>query len=101
MLKAIWEKGNGFLDTLRSILKKYDTGAELSGIAPMFFVTFKKDENKIYRKKRIDFYAQLIRRGVFMQPYHHSYICYRHTEEDLEHAAKMINESLIECKKLM
>jgi hypothetical protein len=38
---------------------------------------------------------------VFLQPFHHGYICYRHTKEDLDHAAKMIDESLTETKKLL
>jgi hypothetical protein len=29
-----------------------------------------------------------------MQPYHHAYICYRHTQDDLDRAAKAVDESL-------
>jgi len=50
---------------------------------------------------REEFYTQLIRRRIFLQPYHHGYVCYRHTDEDLDHAANMIKESLNECKKLL
>ena len=57
--------------------------------------------NYIYRKLREEFYRQLIRRKVFLQPFHHGYIAYRHTTEDLEYAAEMINESLSECKKIL
>ena len=35
-----------------------------------------------------------IRRGLFIQPYHHWYINYRHTAEDLEFALRAIAESL-------
>jgi glutamate-1-semialdehyde aminotransferase len=69
-------------------------GAELSGIAPMFFITFKKDSQSTYKEKRKSFYTQLIRRGIFMQPYHHGYIAYRHTEDDLDKAVIAIEEAI-------
>ena len=94
VLKSIWKKGEGFMAKLAAALDKHDTGAELSGIAPMFFITFKKDENKVYKEKRREFYTQLIRRGVFMQPYHHSYICHRHRDEDLAQAEEAVTEAL-------
>ena len=96
VLDAIWKKGGSFLKNIDAVLKKYNTGAELSGIAPMFFITFKKDEEKTYKTKRKEFYTQLIRRGIFMQPYHHCYICYRHTEEDLSRTIQAIDEALDE-----
>ena len=67
----------------------------------MPYLTFKRGPNKTYKKKRNDFYTQLIRRRVFMQPYHHGYICYRHTEEELEYSVNAIKESLeyIEAKE--
>ena len=94
VLEAIWKRGTDFLEKLQPVLNRHDTGAELSGIAPMFFITFKKDEEKIYKQRRRDFYTQLIRRGIFMQPYHHSYICYRHTEQDLSQAAAAVDEAM-------
>jgi glutamate-1-semialdehyde aminotransferase len=94
VLEVIWEKGNRFMEQLEAILDKYDVGAELSGIGPMFFITFKSDAQKIYRRRRNEFYTQLIRQGIFMQPYHHSYICYRHSEEDLDKSLKAVENSL-------
>jgi glutamate-1-semialdehyde aminotransferase len=94
VLNQIWKKGGRFLTILRKIIDQYDVGAELSGVAPMFFITFKKDEAGTQRGKRHDFYTQLIRRGIFFTPHHHSYICYRHTEEDLDITAKAINDAL-------
>jgi glutamate-1-semialdehyde aminotransferase len=94
VLEAIWKKGQQFMDAFEAILAKYDVGAELSGIPPMFFVTFKSDPEKIYRKRRNEFFTQLIRQGVFMQPYHHGYICYRHSEDDLKKTLKAVENSL-------
>lgn len=94
VIDAIWEKGGRFLKRIQGIIDKYDAGAELSGIAPMFFITFKKEKTGTHRAKRDEFYTQLIRRKIFLHPHHHGYICYRHTEEDLEMTAKAIDESM-------
>jgi glutamate-1-semialdehyde aminotransferase len=94
VLEGIWEKGGRFLKKVQDTLNKYDVGAELTGVAPMFFITFKKDEAGTQKGRRNDFYTQLIRRGIFLTPHHHGYICYRHTEQDLDIAAKAIDEAL-------
>ncbi len=94
VLADIWEKGEKFMQDLIDLTAKYDVGAEVSGIAPMPYITFKRDQKKEYKEKRTDFYTQLIRRRVFMQPYHHGYICYRHTEADLAYTVNAIKESL-------
>jgi len=94
VLNNIWEKGGRFLKKVQDIINKYDVGAELSGVAPMFFITFKRDEANTQRARRDNFYTQLIRRGIFFTPHHHGYICYRHTEQDLDRTAKAIDEAL-------
>ncbi len=94
VLDKIWEKGGRFLKKVQDIINKYDVGAELSGVAPMFFITFKRDKAETHRARRDDFYTQLIRRGIFFTPHHHGYICYRHTEQDLEITAKAIDEAM-------
>ena len=94
VLEKIWEKGGRFFKRVKKVIENSNVGAELSGIAPMFFITFKKDVQKIYKEKRKSFYTQLIRRGVFMQPYHHGYIAYRHTEDDLNNTVIVIEEAI-------
>jgi len=94
VLDDIWAKGGRFLKNIQAVIDKYDVGAELSGVAPMFFITFKQDEKKTRRDRRDNFYTQLIRKGFFFTPHHHAYICYRHTEEDLNKAIQAIDESL-------
>ncbi len=94
VLETIWRKGERFTRELREIVDRYDVGAELTGIPPMFFITFRADPDKVYRRRRTEFYTQLIRRGIFMQPFHHSYICYRHTGEDLAAARDAVEEAL-------
>lgn len=94
VLDKIWGKGGLFLKKVQEIINKYDVGAELSGVAPMFFITFKKDEANTQRARRDDFYTQLIRRGIFFTPHHHGYICYRHTQQDLDKATAAIDDAL-------
>jgi glutamate-1-semialdehyde aminotransferase len=94
VLANIWEKGGRLWTRIQGIIDKYDVGAELSGVAPMFFVTFKRDAGNTQRSRRDDFYTQLIRKGFFFTPHHHAYISYRHTEEDLDLTVKAMDESM-------
>jgi glutamate-1-semialdehyde aminotransferase len=94
VLDNIWQKGERFLEKIKIIIDKYDLGAELSGVAPMFLITFERGENDFKRSVRTEFYTQLIRKGFFFTPHHHAYISYRHSEEDLNITAKAIEESM-------
>jgi len=98
VLANIWEKGGRLMEKIRNIIDKYDVGAELTGVAPMFFITFKKDAADTQKGRRDDFYTQLIRRGFFFTPHHHAYISYRHTEEDLDLTARAIDEAFAYVK---
>ncbi len=98
VLANIWEKGERFVKDIKALIDKHDVGALLTGVAPMFYITFPKEETGAYKAKRKAFYTQLIRRGFFFTPYHHAYICYRHTEEDLQLTLKAIDESLAYIK---
>jgi len=94
VLENIWEKGKGFMNGIQALIDKHDVGAELSGIPPMFYITFKADDTGAYKAKRTDFYTELIRKGFFFTPFHHGYISYRHTQKDLDLTLKAIDESL-------
>ena len=89
-----WEKGERLMKNIQAVIDRHDVGAELTGVAPMFYITFKKDPTGAYKGKRKDFYTQLIRKGFFFTPYHHAYICYRHTREDLDQTVNAIDEAL-------
>lgn len=99
VLGEIKRKGLMFGAKLEEIAAASDIDIEISGAPYMPFITFNKDPQKHYKKMRPGFYTELIRRGVFLQPYHHGYIALRHTDGDLLHAADMIAESLVACKK--
>jgi len=89
----ILERETKFLGSLGEIVDKSGVPVTKSGIPPMPFLTFDHVDGQ-YKERRTEFYTQCIRRGLFVQPYHHWYICYRHTEHDLTRALEVIEESL-------
>ncbi len=94
VIENIWKKGARFLDKLRKLTENYSDIINLSGIPPMPFFTFPRDEGGKYKERRVKFYTYCIRAGVFMQPYHHSYICYRHTDKELAQVLNAVNDAL-------
>jgi glutamate-1-semialdehyde aminotransferase len=90
---VIWERGTRFLERLGEIVDASGVPVTKSGIPPMPFLTFDKVDDH-YKERRTEFYTQCIRRGLFVQPYHHWYIAYRHTEDDLARALDVVEESL-------
>ncbi|MGB7606679.1 MAG: aminotransferase class III-fold pyridoxal phosphate-dependent enzyme [Lutisporaceae bacterium] len=98
VIDDIWTRGQDFLDKTAKLIEASGVPADVSGIAPMQFITFDKVDDK-YKERRAFFYTQTIRRGLFIQPYHHGYICYRHTDADLKYALNAIAEALEETSK--
>lgn len=101
VLDVVKAKGEKFAIDVQKIISESGIPAEFSGGPWMPFVTFPKDETGLYKKLRTEFYTQLIRRKVFLQPYHHGYICYRHTDEDLAYTVNAIRESLAALKPML
>ncbi len=99
---SIWARGTKFLERLTRVVKDSGVPATVSGIPPMPYITFDPAPGegpgtpgeKVYKARREYFYTQTIRRGLFVQPYHHWYIAHRHTDADLEKALWAIQESL-------
>jgi glutamate-1-semialdehyde aminotransferase len=100
VLDVVAEKGRKFASEVEKVVADSGIPARFSGAPWMPFITFPKDETGLYKRLRTEFYTQLIRRGVFLQPYHHGYICYRHTDEDLAFTVQAIKDSLAELKSL-
>lgn len=98
-LEKLWERGAAFLKRVGKIVASSGVPANLSGIPPMPFITFPADPEKRHKERRTLFHTEAIRRGLFLQPYHHSYIACRHTDAELDHAAKIIEESLAEVAR--
>jgi glutamate-1-semialdehyde aminotransferase len=101
VLDVIREKGQRFGKAVSDAIARSKVPCEMSGAPWMPFITFDKDDKGLYKELRNTFYSQLIRRGVFLQPYHHGYIAYRHTDQELDYAVRMIEESLGECASLL
>jgi glutamate-1-semialdehyde aminotransferase len=93
IINIVWEKGTAFLKALEEIVASTNAPAMISGIPPMPYLTFNKVDD-FYKERRERFYTETIRRGLFIQPYHHWYISARHTEADLEKALAAIREAL-------
>jgi glutamate-1-semialdehyde aminotransferase len=100
VLYNIAKKGERFANQVKDYITDNKIPCTFSGGPWMPYITFDPDPDYHYRKLREEFYRQLIRRKVFLQPFHHGYIAYRHSDEDLNYAAKMIDESLKLCNKL-
>lgn len=98
VIEDIWRRGQLFLDRLTAIVADSGVPATVSGIPPMPFVTFDKVDDH-YAERRTCFYTEAIRRNLFIQPYHHWYIAYRHTDADLTYALNVISEALAVAKK--
>jgi glutamate-1-semialdehyde aminotransferase len=93
IINIVWEKGKAFLTALEDIVKSAGAPVQVSGIPPMPYLTFNKADD-FYKERRERFYTETIRRGLFIQPYHHWYISAKHTEADLEKALTVIREAL-------
>ncbi len=93
VIEDIWTRGADFLAKAEKLVKDSKVPATVSGIPPMPYITFDKVDDD-YKDRRTCFYTETIRRGLFIQPYHHGYICYRHTDEDLANALNAIGEAL-------
>jgi len=100
ILDAIHEKGMYFANAVSNLCSDSGLPVNFSGAPWMPFITFPKDETGLYKRLRNEFYTHLIRRKVFLQPYHHGYICYRHTKEDLDYTINAIREALNELKPI-
>ncbi len=99
VLEVIRQRGQAFAAKVRRICADSGIACTFSGEPWMPYITFDRDAKGLYKKLRPEFYTQLIRRGVFLQPFHHGYIAFRHTEKDLDFAAGMIAEAFEETKK--
>ncbi len=93
VIDDIWTRGAKFLKDLEAIAAASKVPVQVSGIPPMPYLTFDKVDGS-YKERRHMFYTETIRRGLFIQPFHHWYISGRHTDADLAKALSAITESL-------
>jgi len=91
---SIWKRGTEFNNGLQRVIDKHKLPIKVSKVPPMPYLTFDSDETGLYKKRRTLFYTEAIRRGLFIQPFHHWYIAHRHTDADLARALNIVDESL-------
>jgi glutamate-1-semialdehyde aminotransferase len=97
--ETLWSRGEALLARLGKIIDASGVDASLSGIPPMPYITFPNKPDGSHKDIRTKFYTELIRRGVFLQPYHHGYIAWRHTEKDFDQVAGAVAEAFEEIRK--
>ncbi len=94
ILGAIKTKGEEFAKKVEKVLENSGIDCTFSGGPWMPFITFNKDKDNKYKKFRPAFYTELIRNKIFLQPYHHGYIAYRHSSADLDYVVSQIEAAL-------
>ncbi len=99
VLDTIWDRGRYYMDRVEALFQKAGFPVEISGIPPMSFITFPKDKEGLYKERRNVFYTFLIRSGIFQQPYHHGYICFRHSKKELDYTIDIIGQALDYIRK--
>ena len=99
ILEGLREKGERHCQKIARIVDESGVNCTFSGAPWMPYIMFKEQSDILNMKLRMKFYSQLIRRKVFLSPYHHGFFVYQHTDEDLNHVASSIGESLREIKQ--
>lgn len=99
VIATVRVKGQRLLAALLSIAADCQAPIEISPVPSMPFITFNPDPEKKYKNRRQLFYTYLIREGIFLQPYHHGYIAFRHTDEDLTHVETCVRDALLYLKQ--
>jgi len=101
MLEEIRKKGEYFGKEILKLAEASKLPVTVSGVPWMPYITFNKDSQKRHQKLRLKFYTQLIRQKVFLPLYHHGYIAYRHTDEDINFTIEAIKNAFSSLKSLV
>lgn len=99
VIGTVWKRGETLLQGLRKAVEASGVAADVSGIPPMPFLTFEADSEGRYKRRRQLFFTEMIRRGVFLAPYHHGYVCWRHTDDDIQTIVGAAEESLMVARE--
>jgi glutamate-1-semialdehyde aminotransferase len=101
MLEAIEKKGEEFGQCMARLIEDSQLPVTLTGVPWMPCFTFDRDPDKRYKVLRKEFFTCMIRQQVFMAPYHHCYIAFRHTEEDLDEVISAVGNAFDHLKTLV
>ncbi len=99
VLDKIKKNGEIFSNGILSIIQNKKINCNFSGGPWMPFISFNNYDETINRKMRTIFYSFLIRSGIFLAPFHHGYIMYRHKLDDLNNVLDVIESSFNNLNK--
>jgi glutamate-1-semialdehyde aminotransferase len=91
VLESVREAGGKLATGLSEIAARRSLPVTLSPYAEMPFVYFDGDLESNQAARRDRFYAGLARAGVFAHPRHHGFLCWRHTDADLERVLDVVD----------
>jgi len=94
VIPQIWKQGEKLQKGLREIVAKYGVPAEVSGPPPMPFLTFKPDKERRHSERRRIFYTETTANGIFIHPFHHWYIFYTHSDEDIKKTVAVMDKAM-------
>lgn len=96
------QKGEYFSKRIDEIIAKHHAPMINAGIPSMPSFLFDKEVlgEDLWAASTFTLFTYLIRSGIFMHPYHQSYIAYRHTKEDLDKALDALDKGLDVVKQL-
>jgi glutamate-1-semialdehyde aminotransferase len=92
----IWKKGEYFKAQIDKVIAKHRLPINNVGIPPMPSFLFDKEAlgEERWVAHTFTLFTYLIRSGIFMHPYHQSYIAYRHTQADMDKALDALDRGL-------
>lgn len=94
VIAHVWKQGEKLQKGLREIIGKFGIPAEVSGPGPMPFLTFKPDPEKKHSARRSLFYTETTAGGLFLHPFHHWYIFYTHSDEDIRKTLEVMDRAM-------
>lgn len=94
VIAHVWKQGEKLQKGMKEIIAKYGIPAEVSGPGPMPFLTFKSDPEKKHSQRRKLFYTETTANGIFIHPFHHWYIFYTHSDEDIQKTLAVMDKAM-------
>ncbi len=102
--KKVIEKNNAkglyIKKKLEKIVKQQKFSCSFSGGIWFPFISFHEKNENLNKSLRNKFYEYLINKKIFLAPYHHAYIMYDHSMNDLENYIHQIEQSFHNLNKL-
>ena len=93
----IWQTGTALIDGINKILDKYGLLDDVQAVPYrwpcMPFIWFRNHTEKLLNLKKA-LYPKLVKNGLFLLPNHMNFICYSHSDEDVQDALQIISDAI-------